>query len=704
MNPKRLLVCCLILVSAVIAAASQTTDRSITIDRIAQIKYPTSSAWSPDGERVAFLWDAWGKQDLFVVTPGEEPVQLTDFPVDPDMLITDIVGVAWASSEEILFGKDGQLWTVSPTKPGPKRVSGLAGAGSFALSPNRGQIAFSRDGQLWLASLETKYERQLTFIEGGLRASAPVFSPDGQWITFGASRSTTIQYPLPFNGNLIRSYVNANEERRLGVVSTLGSNVTWIPTVGNARSAQFTADGSILYEEISPDRKTRELKVTSVGGVPRTIWKDYDDRWYSPHRRDSKLLVSPDGESVAFVSDREGWVHLYVMPVDAASEKEAKQLTSGNYLSALGSWSPDSDRIAYHHGVDGNPMERFIDIVEVATGESDTIVAENGVNLDPAFSPDGTNLVYGRTDAENSLDLFAVAAEPRSESVRLSDSMPPGMDRTQLTRPVAVEFPSRHDGQPVPATLMVHEDLDLTERHPAVVWIHGSGSDQNYLGWHPASYRMYYSMHQYLAQQGYVILTPDYRGSSGYSRDWSTGHHMSIGVTDTADVASGADYLKTLDYVDPDRIGVWGLSYGGFMTLQALWRDPTLWRAGIDVAGVVDWAYRGAGMNLSGFTIPRLGSPAENPEIYEVSSSYKHMDMLERPLMVMHGTDDRNVTFHDSLILIDQLVKLGKDFETVIYPGEIHFFRRDIVLRDAWRRAEQFFDRHLKNGPKLSSQ
>jgi dipeptidyl-peptidase-4 len=179
---------------------------------------------------------------------------------------------------------------------------------------------------------------------------------------------------------------------------------------------------------------------------------------------------------------------------------------------------------------------------------------------------------------------------------------------------------------------------------------------------------------------------------------------MSLGVSDTADVASGADYLKTLGYVDPDRIGVWGLSYGGFLTLQALTIDPTLWRCGINVAGVVDWTNRGAGMTIAGYTIPRLGTPVENPRGYEVSSSVNHMDKLQRPLMILHGTDDRNVAFHDSLRLIDVLVKLGKDFETAIYPGEIHFFRRAIVLRDAWKRAEKFFDQHLKQGPTLSSQ
>jgi dipeptidyl aminopeptidase/acylaminoacyl peptidase len=308
--------------------------------------------------------------------------------------------------------------------------------------------------------------------------------------------------------------------------------------------------------------------------------------------------------------------------------------------------------------------------------------------------------VFQRTDVENSLDLYVSPARPGAAApVRLSDSMPAGLDKTDLPVPVPVHFPSRLDQKPVPATLMVSKTLDRTKKHPAIVWIHGSGSDQNFLGWHPGSYRMYYSASVYLAQQGYVILTPDYRGSSGYSRDWATGVHMGLGVNDTADVASGADYLKTLDYVDPDRIGVWGLSYGGFLTLQALTADPLLWRCGIDVAGVVDWATYGAG-----YTTPRLGTPVENPEIYKVSAPIYHMEKLVRPLMVLHGTNDRNVAFRDSLRLIDVLVKENKDFEMGVYPGEIHFFRRAHILRDAWRRAESFFDRHLKQGPALSSQ
>jgi dipeptidyl aminopeptidase/acylaminoacyl peptidase len=472
-------------------------------------------------------------------------------------------------------------------------------------------------------------------------------------------------------------------ERLLGVVSTSGGDITWVPVVGNPGSVQFTADGGVVWTEGSANGKTREIRAWKAGSAPRTLWKDNDDRWFSPTGRDSRVLVSPDGKSVAFISDRSGWIHVYVTPADATSESQAKQLTTGGFLAGLGSWSQDSTRITYHRSEAGNQYERFINVVDVRTGVSEQIVTTRGVNYDASFSPDGSQLVFHRTDIENSLDLYSVAARPKSAMVRLSDSMPAGLNKADFSPVTAVSYPSRLDQKPVPATMMVSKTLDRTRKHPALVWIHGSGSDQNFLGWHPGSYRMYYSLCQYLAQQGYVILTPDYRGSSGFSRDWSTGVHMGIGVNDTADVAAGADYLKTLDYVDPN---------------QAMTVDPALWRAGVNVAGVVDWATYSAG-----YTTPRLGTPVQNPEIYRVSAPILHVDKLERPLLTLHGTNDRNVSFADSLRLFDVLIKLGKPFESQIYPGEIHFFRRDIVLRDAWRRIEEFFDRTVKNGAVMPS-
>ena len=483
------------------------------------------------------------------------------------------------------------------------------------------------------------------------------------------------------------------------MIAAQGGDVSWVPTVGATSGVQFAGDGSLVYQELSPDGKTREIKSARIGALPRVMWRDRDEKWVSPTNRDVKLLVSPDGKQIAFVSDRSGWIQLYAIPADATSESQAVQLTSGNFGIGLGSWSPDSRRIAYHHSAAGNQMERFIDVVEIATRRTEPIVTERGVNLDPLFAPDGQSLVFQRTDVQNSLDLYVAPVRARATPTRLSDSMPAGLNRAEIVAPTAVSFPSRLDKAPVPATLMVPRDLDKRRKHPAIVWIHGSGSDQNFLGWHPGSYRMYYSASVYLAQQGYVVITPDYRGSSGYSRDWATGVHMGLGVSDAADVLSSADYLKTLDYVDPDRIGVWGLSYGGYLTLQAMTQDPLLFRCGINVAGVVDWATYGAG-----YTTPRLGTPVENPDIYRVSAPIYHMDALARPLLVLHGTNDRNVQFRDSLRLWDVLLKLGKPFEMGVYPGEIHFFRRAHILRDAWRRAEEFFDKHLKNGAPMTSQ
>jgi dipeptidyl aminopeptidase/acylaminoacyl peptidase len=209
---------------------------------------------------------------------------------------------------------------------------------------------------------------------------------------------------------------------------------------------------------------------------------------------------------------------------------------------------------------------------------------------------------------------------------------------------------------------------------------------------------VYSSFHQYLLQQGYVVVAPDYRGSIGYGRDWRQGVYMDVGGTDAKDAWMAADYLRTLGYVDMDRVGVWGLSYGGFFTLIAVTDQPTLFRAAVNVAGVADYAMYYEDPYHGGWTTMRIGTP-QHPEVYAQASPLSRIGKLERPLLVLHGTADVNVPYLHSVRLIDELLKQNKGLtEFMTYPGEFHYFTREHVLRDAWNRVDRFFAEHLK-GP-----
>jgi dipeptidyl aminopeptidase/acylaminoacyl peptidase len=677
-----------------LTAAQEPPRGSITIDRIADIKYPTEPLWSPDSKSVAFLWDAAGKQDLYLAREGQTPIALTNFPVDPEIYTSNIGHFEWASATEILFSKDGSLWSVSTTSPRPARLSGFQGVANFSLSNDRTQIAYIKAGQVWVGSLAGKTQRQLTRINDGSRLSGPSFSPDNQYVSFNASFSSETPEPMPYNGDRMQVLRTRTFGTRIGIVSVFYGDPVLIPTSGGGGGAgrsQWVAGPALVHEEYSGDRKNREIVVTSATGQSRVLWHDYDPKWISL-ADGPRTVTSPDGKMIAFISDRSGWAHLYVIPADATSETQAKQLSKGDFGDGYASWSPDGKSLVYAHSKVGDQQERFLSVVDVASGKVTPVVTASGVNREAVFSPDGTKLAYLRAAVEHPQEVYTVRAAAGATPVRLTESMPAEINPADLTAPVAVHYPSRLDGKPVPATLMVAKTLDKTKKHPAIIWIHGSGADQNYLAWHPGSYRMYYSICQYFAQQGYVILTPDYRGSSGFSRDWTTGAFHDLGGGETDDVNGGADYLKTLSYIDPDRIGIWGLSYGGFMTLQSIIRAPKLYAAAIDVAGVGDWETWTTGGALLG----RLGStPVSDPEFYDRSAPVKHLDKIERPLMILQGLNDTNVPLWETIKVVDRLEKLGTPFDMAFYPGEIHFFRRAFVLRDAWRRSDAFFYQHL---------
>lgn len=667
----------------------------LTIETLLEIKHPSRGTWSPDGRRVAYVWDRAGVQNVWVAGTSEgHPAALTHYK-------TGLVdGLFWSpDSQTVYFERAGDLWQVGGSDDAPRAVWETAEVESgVTRSPDGTRVAFVRDGDLWMRSL-TGEDSGIRLTNTPESESGPVWSPDGKLLAFTITSSVRREEIPDFVGSKISFRWLERAPSQVAVVPATGGAVARVALGPGTLSAPRWIDSARLsLQRVSPDLTTREILVADAGGgESRVLHRDVDDKWWSLTYLGPEPVPSPDGRWIAFLSDRDGWDHVYVVP---AAGGTAVQVTRGGYEASRLAWSPDSRRIAFDQNQGDNPGRRQLAVAEIGSQPEKaqilSLTSGTGTNTEPFWAPDGRRLLYQHTDPRNSADLYIVSAEPSAPQRRLTESMPAGIDRSALIEPRFVRYPAT-DGKLVPAYLFVPKGLDLSRRHPAIVWIHGDGITQNYDGWHVRrDYAVYYSFHQYLSQKGYVVLAIDYRGSIGYGKEWRQGHFRDLGGRDYGDIAAGMTYLKTLHYVDTEHVGVWGLSYGGFLTLQALTVTPELFRCGIDVAGVVDWRdwYKDPdGPWVKG----RMGSPSEDPELYRRTAPVERVDRIVRPLLVLHGTADFNVPFLESVRLVDAATKAGKDIEFMMYPGELHYFHRGHVLSDAWRRVERFFDSHLRS-------
>ena len=702
----RFLLTVLLTVAPVGLAADQGTTKPgtrLSIDQLLQIKHPSNPIWSPDGRFIAYVWDEGGVGNLYVVDASgaaAAPRRLTSLKEG------QINGAFWSKQGgSIFFPSAGTLYEVSLAGGEPQPLWGASVRGNnFVLSPDGTQIAFVHGSNGNGADLlvcpvagreETKIAHDPVSI-GGL-----VWSPDGQHIVFNAGSKTIIHNQTPaYSGAKIIYTITERTGGHLEVAPVHGGSTTPINAPAGYGGLRWIDASHVVLDRESPDFKKHTAYVADIAdGHAHSIHEDVDEKFWSiPGEAGAASQPSPDGRWLAFVSDRDGWDHIYVMP---ASGGTAVRLTEGNFEAWRPEWSHDSKKLAFDANSQGHPGDRQLWIAtfngDPAHAQLICVTSGKGTNIAARWSPDDSALVFQHTDPQNSADLFVISPAGHSRSVRLTESMPAGMDHSAFVEPEFVHFPGA-DGQMVPGWLFVPKNLDRSKKHPAIVWVHGDGINQNYDGWHvQRNYSVYYSFHQYLLQQGYVVFAPDYRGSIGYGRDWRQGVYMDIGDNDAKDAWMSANYLKTLPYVDASRIGVWGLSYGGFFTLIAVTDQPTLFRAAVDVAGVADYAMYYEDPYHGAWTASRIGTPEEHPEIYKNASPVSHIDRLQRPLLILHGTADVNVPFLQSVRLIDEALKNHKGdlIQFMMYPGEFHYFDREHVLRDAWNRVDQFFRQNL---------
>ena len=698
--------------------AAPSVKAPLTIDQLVDIKHPSNPVWSRDSRRIAFIWERAGVANLYLVP--------ADASAKPTAVTTDgrpIGGVFWGADNRLYFMSGGTLMQASGDSAPRPAFSQTQGRG-FTVSRDGKRLAYFVGGggggrggapqptapaEIRIKSLTDGVDTTVASVDGAISS---LTWTDDQHLAFtvgGGGQIIRHEQTPEYSGSKIIYTITERAAGPAGESYTVPAGGGTPIKYSGGGGGGFGRGGSrwldatrFLVDRQSPDFKRRGIYLgDTTGSEPRLLHEDVKTTFWSmtgDARGGSQ--ASPDGKWISFLSDRDGWDHLYVMP---AAGGAAVQITKGAFEAWRPSWSPDGTRIVFDSNEGQNPGSRHLGVASIDGDPSRAairmVTSGRGTDIDAQWSPDGRWLVYQHTDPQNSADLYVIdVTKTDAKPVRLTDSMPSGVDRPAFVEPELVHYPGP-DGKSVPAYLFVPKNLNRARKHPAIVWIHGDGVNQNYDGWHvQRNYAVYYSFHQYLLQRGYIVLAPDYRGSIGYGSAWREGVYMDVGGKDFRDAALSATYLKTLPYVDSDRIGVWGLSYGGFFTLLAVTEMPTTFRAAVDVAGVADYAMYYEDPYHGGWTVSRIGTPEQNPTVYAQASPLSHVDRLVRPLLVLHGTADVNVPYLHSVRLIDELLKHDKGplVEFMTYPGEFHYFTREHVLRDAWGRVERFFGRWLK--------
>lgn len=474
--------------------------------------------------------------------------------------------------------------------------------------------------------------------------------------------------------------------RRLEVVDLASGDVVRVPEPAKDRGAypggaSWSADGSMLVcsARADDDEDAWVLKVDPATGKTTTLHHRHDPAWIN--WSDCRPTWLGKSSRIYFVSEKTGWMHLWVADVATG---ETRQLTRGAFEVRSPQPTPDGSTI---YAIATPTSPHVADLVEIDTDDGAlTVLTADGGGRSFTLSPDGKKIA----------EVFSTANQPWELRVRwldgsraprvLTDSPSPAFksyDRWE--KPEIVHVPAS-DGVKVPAR--IYRPAKALPGRPAVLFVHGAGYLQNVHNWWSSYYREY-GFHHLLRDLGYTVLDVDYRGSAGYGRDWRTAIYGHMGGRDLGDYVDAAKWLVAVEKCGKDRIGIYGGSYGGFMTLMGLFTRPGTFRAGAALRPVTDWAHYN-----DGYTSNILDDPLESPEHYRRSSPIWHAEGLRDHLLICHGVLDSNVHAQDVFRLQQRLIELRKtNWEVAYYPLEGHGFSDAASWYDEYRRILELFER-----------
>jgi dipeptidyl aminopeptidase/acylaminoacyl peptidase len=695
------------LCGALLAAAGYAAERSFTLEQVLSAPFPEDLIAAAKGSRFAWTFNAEGKRNVWVAEgPRFAPRQLTAYTQDDGQEISNLQFAPDAATLLYVRGgnknTDGEVPDPTSNPMGSKQeVWAIAWAGgpprkideghSPVISARGDQVAYEKDDKIWIASLAGTGKPAEIITRG--KDGEPVWSPDGKRLAFVSGRG---------DHALIAVYDPAKQTVGYLAPSVDRDNFPrWSP---DSRSLAFTRLPARKQGEpesffAAPDKPSPwsirvAADMSGAGPWPaREVWHSSDTLNGSfPSMAGQAILNWASADRLVFASEEDGWQHLYSIPAGGGSPL---LLTPGECEFENAALSRDRGTLFFSSNCD-DIDRRHLWRVSTAGGTPQQVTAGEGIEWRPTPTADGKWLVYFASDARTPAMPFVRPAAGKISSAgvaatsggRMLAALPKEFPADQLVVPQQVIFEAA-DGWKIHGQLFLPATLKAGERRPAIIFMHGGPIREMLLGWH---YSYYYSnaygMNQYLASRGYIVLSVNYRSGIGYSRKFRMAPGRGPrGASEYQDIVAAGRYLQSRADVEPDRIGLWGGSYGGYLTALGLARNSELFAAGVDLHGVHDWSMRQfLGSNLT----------PEDARRARDSSPVAAIETWRSPVLLIQGDDDRNVNFSQMVDLVARLREHHVEFEQLVFPDEIH----DFLLHRSWLKAyaagAEFFDRKLK--------
>jgi dipeptidyl aminopeptidase/acylaminoacyl peptidase len=706
----------ILLASASITAhgvATQPAAGGFTAEQVFSYPFPNQLAAASKAGRIAWALNEQGRRNIWVAeAPRFVARQLTTYAEDDGQELTSVA--LSPNGEWVVYvrgGDHGSNWddgepvnaANSPTPPKVEMWSvPFAGGEPRALgdgdlpkiSPRGDLVAFEKSRAVWVVPIDGSAAARRVVATRGTTADI-TWAPDGSRLAFVSDR---------------------DDHAFIGVYRDEQTPITWIaPSTSRDSSPRWSPDGTRLAFVRRPGRGGAPQPVLeprhqpwslwtadAATGEGRVLWKAPDTlRGSFPTTHGNANLHWAAGGRIVFLAYVDGWPHLYSM---AEHSGEPLLLTPGNYMAEYITLSPDGAHLVFAGNAGSTPDDlhrRHIVKVPVDRAEPQVMTPGTGVEWTPVVTGDAAHLAFiGATAQQPPLPAVMPFGGGRITQLA-ADRIPRNFPAPQLVVPEAVSYEAG-DG------LTVHAQLFDAQRggskRPAIVYVHGGPPRQMLLGWHYSDYySRAYAMNQYLASRGFVVLSVNYRLGIGYGYEFHQPAAAGArGASEYLDVKAAAEYLRTLPQVDGSRVGIYGGSYGGYLTALALARNSDLFAAGVDIHGVHDFTSRGSGSGaalisaVAEATRIEKGDRERALEVAWQSSPVSAIATWRSPVLLIHGDDDRNVRFSQTVDLVRRLDAAGVRYEEIVVPDDTHHWMRHANVLKVHTATAGFFERVLR--------